>query len=315
MEDTQGLSAPIIEIKGVQHRYSGAAKLAVNEIDLNIPSGCCFGLLGPNGAGKTTLISLLTGALPLQHGSIQVDGLKLPQQGKLLKRISSLVPQEYAFYPSLTARENLRFFAGLYNIPKPEREERIDYSVQVCNLTQVLDQAASQFSGGLKRRLNLAIGLLSKPKVIYLDEPTVGIDAQSRQLILQAIEHLKGSGITIIYTSHYMEEVERICDEIAIIDQGRVLLKNKLTNLLTASKKIKITPKNQPEQTDLLSLSRNAGINWDNNSFIVSPSHQQSLSNILGLLEANQISIKHMHMDSSRLEDIYLNTISHDVES
>lgn len=315
MEDTQDSASSIIDITGVQHRYSGAATLALNDIDLSITAGCCFGLLGPNGAGKTTLISLLTGALPLQHGRIKVDGLKLPQQGKLLKKMSSLVPQDYAFYPTLTAQENLSFFAGLYNIPKSERKARIDYSVQVCNLGQVLGQAANQFSGGLKRRLNLAIGLLPKPKVIYLDEPTVGIDARSRQLILQAIEQLKSSGITIIYTSHYMEEVERICDEIAIIDHGQVLLKDKMNNLLTASKQIKITPEVQPEHSDLLSLSRNEDITWDKENFIISPGHKQSLSSILAQLEACQISIKHMHMDSNRLEDIYLNTINHNTES
>ena len=312
MAHTQGSPPTLISINGVQHRYAGAAKMALRDIDLAIPAGSCFGLLGPNGAGKTTLISLLTGVLSLQHGSIQVDGLTLPHQVQQLKKISALVPQDYAFYPALSARENLTFFAGLYQIPTSMLAARIDYCVEVCNLAEVLDQTAGQYSGGIKRRLNLAIGLLSEPKIIYLDEPTVGIDAQSRQFILQAIEKLKAGGMTIIYTSHYMEEVERLCDEIAIINHGRVLLQEKTSDLLQASKQLKLIPTELPSAICLASLEDIQGISWSGQHFVISPSSQQPLSKILAEFEARQITVEHLQMQANHLEDIYLNSISRD---
>lgn len=312
MEHKQGAPLALVSIKGVQHRYTGAAKMALSDIDLTIPAGSCFGLLGPNGAGKTTLISLLTGALPLQHGSIQVDALTLPQQVQQLKKISALVPQDYAFYPALTARENLTFFAGLYQIPASALATRINYCVEVCNLSEVLDQMAGQYSGGIKRRLNLAIGLLSEPKIIYLDEPTVGIDAQSRQFILQAIESLKASGMTIVYTSHYMEEVERICDEIAIINHGRVLLQEKMSALLKTSKQLTLTPSELPSAACLASLKDTQTISWNGQHFLISPSSDHPLSTILSEFERRQITIDHLKMEANHLEDIYLNKINLD---
>ena len=221
-----------ISIQGVSYRYPRSDAPALTSIDLTIPRGRIFGLLGPNGAGKTTLLSILTGVLPVQQGDVRVAGLDARLQAAEIKAISGLVPQDYAFYPALTARENLRFFAGVYRLSRGDWLQRLDHCVHACQLQEVLDQRAEQYSGGMKRRLNLAIGLLSAPEILYLDEPTVGVDARSRQCIVAAIRALTTVGTTVVYTSHYMEEVEAICDELAIVDRGRIIVQDRMDRLL-----------------------------------------------------------------------------------
>jgi ABC-2 type transport system ATP-binding protein len=217
------MTEPLISIRGLVFRYAGATRPALEEVDLDIPQGCSFGLLGPNGAGKTTLLSLLTGLLPPQQGEIHVAGLELAREPARVRRLTGLVPQDLAYYPALTGRENLRFFADVYGLSAAQWRERLDHCVAVCQLDEVLDQRAAHYSGGLKRRLNLAIGLLHSPQILYLDEPTVGIDARSRQVIVAAIKALAAQGTTLVYTSHYMEEIESICDTLAVIDHGHVV--------------------------------------------------------------------------------------------
>src|SRR5262249_51386706 len=159
----------------------GATQPALDGIDLAIEPASSFGLLGPNGAGKTTLLSLLTGLLPPQQGTLQIAGFDPAREPQRIRALTGLVPQELAFYPALSGRENLKFFADVYGLSASQWPQRLDYCVQVCRLQEVLDQQAARYSGGLKRRLNLAIGLLHAPRILYLDEPTVGIDARSRQ--------------------------------------------------------------------------------------------------------------------------------------
>lgn len=222
---------PAIAVRQVGFTYPGEAQAALTDISLTIASGSCFGLLGPNGAGKSTLLSLLTGILPLQAGEIRILGKPLSDSNSL-RRGSALVPQDYAFYPTLSVRENLDCFAGLYGLRGSRKRERIGFAMAVCGLDGLLDKRAALCSGGVRRRLNLAIGLLNRPQVLYLDEPTVGIDAQSRHFILASIKHLQSEGMTIVYTSHYMEEIQTICDALAIIDHGRLLVQDTLPNVL-----------------------------------------------------------------------------------
>jgi ABC-2 type transport system ATP-binding protein len=223
--------APIC-IEQLSHTYAGAALLALDNVTLTIARGTFFGLLGPNGAGKTTLISVMTGILPLQKGEVSVLGRRLSQERDAVLTLTALVPQDYAFYPRLTGRENLRFFAGINGLHGALAAERMDKAITICGIRDYLDRMAGAYSGGLKRRLNLAIGLLNDPRVLYLDEPTVGIDTQSRRIILEAIKALKTEGNTVIYTSHYMEEVEQLCDTVAIIDSGRVIEHQSIRDLL-----------------------------------------------------------------------------------
>ena len=222
----------MLHIEGISYRYRDAASPALDQVTLNIPAGGVYGLLGPNGAGKTTLISLLAGLLTSANGKISLNGQALAEARAANTRAIALVPQDYAFYPMLTVAENLRFFAGVLGLKSAEIKTRSEAAISFARLEQVVDKRAEQLSGGLRRRLNLAIGLLGQPQLLLLDEPTVGVDPQSRHFLLEAIAALPAAGTTVIYTSHYMEEIEAICQRIAIIDQGRVLAEGSLADIL-----------------------------------------------------------------------------------
>ncbi|MEA3192236.1 MAG: linearmycin/streptolysin transport system ATP-binding protein, partial [Betaproteobacteria bacterium] len=196
------------------------------------PSGGIFGLLGPNGAGKTTLISILAGQLRAPAGSVTLDGAPLDEVRRREPASLGLVPQEFAFYPMLTSAENLRFFGAVQGLGGARLRERVAAVAAFARIENVLARRAGELSGGLRRRLNLAIGLLTEPRILLLDEPTVGVDPQSRSFLLDSIRGLAGAGKTIVYTSHYMEEVEAICDHVAIIDAGKVLREGALSDLL-----------------------------------------------------------------------------------
>ena len=209
----------MLSIDSVSFSYGDVQVL--DRVSLAIPDGSIFGLLGPNGAGKTTLISILCGLRRPAAGRVSVE-----------HRAIGLVPQELAFYPMLTVRENLRFFGGVQNLGGARLRERVDAVVAFAQLDGVLGRRAAQLSGGLKRRLNLAIGLLTEPDLVLLDEPTVGVDPQSRAFLLESIRAMRSPARHILYTSHYMEEVEAICDHVAIIDGGRVLAAGTLAAVL-----------------------------------------------------------------------------------
>lgn len=224
----------LVSINGVSYRYRDATSPALQGMSLNIPAGGIYGLLGPNGAGKTTLISLLAGLLTAGDGNILINGQPLVAVRAANPRAIALVPQDYAFYPMLTVTENLRFFAGILGLSGTALKTQIDTAITFTRLEQVVTKRAEQLSGGLRRRLNLAIGLLGQPQLLLLDEPTVGVDPQSRHFLLESIAALPAAGTTVIYTSHYMEEVEAICQQIAIVDQGKVLAEGRLADLLAS---------------------------------------------------------------------------------
>lgn len=197
--------------------------VAVDHVDFTVKAGETYGLLGPNGAGKTTTISMIAGLLQPDQGKVTIVGL--PMSGKALEARSAvgLVPQEIAIYPDLTGEENLRFFGRLYDLGGEELNSRVSEVLGVVGLEERRDDKTAEYSGGMKRRLNIAIGLLHKPQLLILDEPTVGVDPQSRNSILEAVETLSGEGISVLYTTHYMEEAERLCDRVGIIDEGRLI--------------------------------------------------------------------------------------------
>jgi ABC-2 type transport system ATP-binding protein len=222
----------MLAIDGISFRYPGAPEAALAGVDLNVPAGGVYGLLGPNGAGKTTLISLLSGLLTATGGTLSVDGQPLAGFRREHPHAIALVPQEHAFYPMLTVAENLAFFAGVLGFAGGACASAIEAAVAFARLEQVTGKRGEQLSGGLRRRLNLAIGLLGAPRLLLLDEPTVGVDPQSRSFLLESIAGLPAAGTTVIYTSHYMEEVEAICQRIAILDRGQVLADGTLAELL-----------------------------------------------------------------------------------
>jgi ABC-2 type transport system ATP-binding protein len=213
----------VIDIRGLTFRYPGATVAALDALTLSVREGSLFGLLGPNGSGKTTLISILAGTLPLRTGSAKIGGHDLTADRAAAQSLCALVPQEYAFYPTLTVAENLLFFADVQPIAREERHARISEALAIAGLENAGAEHAERLSGGMKRRLNLAIGLLNHPRVLLLDEPTVGIDPQSRHFILESIKGINARGTTVVYTSHYMEEVESLCDDIGILDGGRLI--------------------------------------------------------------------------------------------
>ncbi len=196
---------------------------AVADVGFEIAPGETYGLLGPNGAGKTTSISMIAGLLAPDEGEITVLGVRMTPRALSAKAAVGLVPQDLAIYPDLTGRENLQFFGRLQGMGGRDVQVRTDEVLEVIGLSDRADDRAGEFSGGMKRRLNIGIGLLHHPKLLILDEPTVGVDPQSRNAILESVETLATEGLAVLYTTHYMEEAERLCRRIAIVDQGHVV--------------------------------------------------------------------------------------------
>jgi ABC-2 type transport system ATP-binding protein len=222
----------MLAIKDLHYRYAGADAAALQQVSLTAQRGEVLGLLGPNGAGKTTLIAQLAGMLDVQQGQIEIDGQPLTQVRRANPSRIAIAPQEYAFYPSLSVAENLDCFAGVGGLRGAEKAQRLKACVALAQLQNYRKVQAQRLSGGLKRRLNLAIAMLHRPELILLDEPTVGVDPQSRAFLLDAVKQLARDGSAVIYTSHYMEEVQAIADRIAILDEGKVLCQGTLADLL-----------------------------------------------------------------------------------
>lgn len=212
--------ADVLAVDGLVKRYG--ERTVVDGVSFHIRAGETYGLLGPNGAGKTTIISMVAGLIPADAGSVKVAGEAMTPSTTVPKGNIGLVPQELAIYPDLTARENLRFFGSLQGLPRKELRTRIDEVLELVGLADRAGEQVKKFSGGMKRRLNIGIGLLHRPTLLILDEPTVGVDPQSRNSILESVEGLATEGMAVLYTTHYMEEAERLCDRIAIIDEGKV---------------------------------------------------------------------------------------------
>lgn len=229
---TQTMQNNVLSTENLVKVYPGSEQVAVDGLSIRVVRGSIFGLLGPNGAGKTTTISILCTLLRPTSGAVTVLGHDVVRQADVVRRGIGLVPQEIALYPSLTARENLRYFARILRIPKQKIEQRISECLNLVGLLDCADQRIATYSGGMKRRANLAVGVLHEPELLFLDEPTVGIDAQSRHLILERLAELNRAGMTLIYTTHYMEEAQQLCDEIAIIDAGKVIAKGAPTQLV-----------------------------------------------------------------------------------
>ena len=215
------MSEPILVAQEL-HKFYGENH-AVDGISLQVARGEVFGLLGPNGAGKTTTISMLTGLFPPSKGTILVDGLDMAKETNKAKAKIGLVPQDLALYPTLSARQNLRFWGRIYGLRGKLLQERVEEMLQMVGLTEKGDKAIETYSGGMKRRINIAAGLLHKPDILFLDEPTVGVDPQSRNAIFEGVEELNRQGMTVIYTTHYMEEAQRLCHRVAIVDLGRLI--------------------------------------------------------------------------------------------
>ncbi|WP_051199900.1 ABC transporter ATP-binding protein [Flavobacterium subsaxonicum] len=218
------MSNPIIQIQSLSKQYKGAEFFSVNTLSLDVVKGEIFGLLGPNGAGKTTLISMLCGLVKPTLGSFTIQGLNYHDNAHAIKKIIGVVPQEYALYPTLTARENLMYFGSMYGLKGAILKQKINDSLEYLGLTKFADKRIETYSGGMKRRVNLIAGLLHNPLVLFLDEPTVGVDVHSKNVIIEYLKQVNAKGTTIIYTSHHLAEAQDLCTRLAIIDSGVVLI-------------------------------------------------------------------------------------------
>ncbi|MCE3281213.1 MAG: transporter ATP-binding protein [Bacteroidetes bacterium] len=213
--------------------YKGSDIPAVNDISITIPQSSIFGLLGPNGAGKTTTISIISGLLKPSSGNVTVLGLSSKTHSEEIKNLIGVVPQDIALYPTLTAFENLQYVGNMYGLKGSSLKENINKHLTHFGLIEHSGKQVGTFSGGMKRRINLIAGILHKPRILFLDEPTVGVDVQSRNVITEHLHVLNKNGMTIIYTSHLMEEAENLCTDIAIIDSGKIITSGKPKNLIT----------------------------------------------------------------------------------
>jgi ABC-2 type transport system ATP-binding protein len=224
---------PAIELTQLTKVFAGSSAPALNAIDLTVPAGSIFGILGPNGAGKTTIMSTLCGLLKPTSGSVRICGNNAQTERAAIKEILGMVPQEPAIYPTLTARENLQYFGRMQGLSGEHLQQRILACLEVAEMVDEADKRVERLSGGYKRRLNMVIGLIHEPRILILDEPTVAIDPHSRSLIHHRLRELHAAGISILISTHQMDEAEQLCQEIAIVDHGRVLVQGKVADLLS----------------------------------------------------------------------------------
>lgn len=299
-----------IQLNNVIKRYSH--QLAVDQVSFTIEKGEVFGLLGPNGAGKSTTIKMLVGLLKPDSGEILVDGIDVKKRPIDVKKKLGLVPQELAIYNNLSAEENIAFFGGLHGLRGKYLQQRIEEALTFTGLEDRKKDKPVKFSGGMKRRLNIACAIVHKPDIIIMDEPTVGIDPQSRNHILDSILELNKMGATIIYTSHYMEEVEAICKRVGIMDNGKLIAlgdKNHLKKEITSGEKILVeTAEVNASAVDALKkLHGILGVNVkDNQIEVYSKSSQERLQDILFILANHQIMIKNIALTDVNLENVFL---------
>jgi ABC-2 type transport system ATP-binding protein len=224
------MTAAILEVRDVSKRFGPT--LALDRVSFDVQEGEVFGLLGPNGAGKTTLLSIVSCLLEATSGEVRLLGRTVVPSDREMRRLIGVVPQELALYGELTARENLCFFGELYGIQGLELKQRVDHILAAVGLEDKAGDRVRTFSGGMKRRLNLGIALVHRPRLLLLDEPTVGVDPQSRNHIFEEVRRLNAEGMTLVYTSHYMEEVQALCSRIGIMDLGRLAACDTLPRLL-----------------------------------------------------------------------------------
>ena len=226
------MSTSAIKIQNLAFQYPRQEGICFKNFNLEIEAGERFGLFGPNGAGKTTLMNLMTGLLKYSAGSIRLLDHEINHHPKAINTIFGFVPQDFSFYPELTARENLAFYGAWYGLSTKQIKIRTKELLNVLGLASVADRLVKSFSGGMKRRINLAIGVMHKPQVLFLDEPTVGVDVQTRHAVINYLIELNETGTTLIYTSHQLEEAAELCNKIALIDNGKIIAHDSLDVLL-----------------------------------------------------------------------------------
>ena len=300
----------VIEVKNLVKRYKEL--IALDHFNMQVKEGEILGLLGPNGCGKTTAINCILSLLNFDKGEIKVFGEKMTPNSYNLKRQIGLVPQEVSAFENLTVYENIDYFCGLYIDDKNQRKKYVNEAIEFVDLKDYIKFYPKKLSGGLKRRLNIACGIAHKPKLIFLDEPTVAVDAQSRNFILDGIKRLNTEGSTIIYTTHYLEEAERLCNRIIIMDKGRSLVSGtneELKSMISTSEKIVVgfsniedaiiqKMKTIPHVMDIERAGEDYIIKFENG--------QNNLANLMEFIIENKLVYIKLHSQLPTLNDVFL---------
>jgi ABC-2 type transport system ATP-binding protein len=323
----------ILEVDNLVKKYGDFE--AVKGVSFSVEEGEVFGLLGPNGAGKTQTISMLTGVIPPTSGTARIGGFDILKERDKVKKINGLVPQDLALYPTLSARTNLNFFGQIYGLRGRQLKERVEDVLRIVALTERADGVVDKFSGGMKRRVNIAAGLVHQPRLLFLDEPTVGVDPQSRNHIFESVQRLnRERGMSVVYTSHYMEEVETLCNRAAIIDEGRIIALDTIKNLiallgggvvyvgvkqvdeatlaelaaLPAVKEATLVsqPPAPPAPEGKESTAEAKPVTANPVVKIVATNNQQALVNVLGYLNQHDIVITSLEIMQPNLESVFL---------
>ncbi len=300
----------MIKVRSISKSFGNIE--AVKNVSFTIDKGEIFGILGPNGAGKSTIVNILNTLVKPDKGDVIIDGININDDGDTIKLIMGVVPQEIALYEELSAYENLMFWGGLYDIPKPELKANVNNTLEIVDLVNRKDDRIKTFSGGMKRRINIACALLHNPRILVLDEPTVGVDPQNRNHIFEVIERLNNEGMTMIYTTHYMEEAERFCDKIAIIDVGGIIAQGTLKELRKISDvKDLITVKLADSDNEIISriTSANPLFRFDSLSDTLKvecASISRDISVIINHIQSSGGVIERIYTQGTNLESIYL---------
>lgn len=302
----------MLSIRNLSYQYPGANIAALHEVSFDAVRGEVLGLLGPNGAGKTTLIAHLSGLLNIQRGEITLDQRSLAAERRSKPCNIAVAPQEYAFYPSLSVHENLSCFAGVGGLSGSNKKLRISECLEFSQLERYKNKRADRLSGGLKRRLNLAIAILHQPDYLLFDEPTVGVDPQSRAFILEAIKKLAQNGCAVIYTSHYMEEVEAIADRVVILDQGQILKQGALKELLNSNgTQLQLAVEGGEEERLLALLSPFGIATRQGDGVTLNLPSKHSINTVIAAVENAGLVVSQARFGDANLEQLFMSLTHH----
>lgn len=307
----------VIEVRGLVKKYKELT--AVDNLDLDVKKGEILGLLGPNGSGKSTTINCILSLLKKDAGTVKIFGEPMSPDAYEIKRRIGVVFQDVAVYDELSVYENIDYFCGLYISDKDKRKELVERALDLVSLNDFVKFKPKKLSGGLLRRLNIACGIAHRPEIIILDEPTVAVDPQSRNNILEGIKKLNDEGSTIIYTSHYMDEVDFLCDDIVIIDKGKVIAKGtseELKDMITMNEKISFTSKNLNDDviTKIKAFEHLLSYENKDGSIKLSFAHGDGyLMNLIKLLDDNGIRYSSLNVEKPSLNDVFLELTGKDL--
>ncbi len=312
-----GAGKPAIELKQLTKVFPGSSTPVLDAIDLTVPAGTIFGILGPNGAGKTTIMSTLCGLLKPTSGTAFICGNDTQTERATIKRILGMVPQEPAVYPTLTARENLDYFGRMQGLSGEHLQRRIEACLDVAEMAGEADKRVERMSGGYKRRLNMVIGLIHEPSILILDEPTVAIDPHSRSLIHHRLRELHAAGISILISTHQMDEAEQLCQEIAILDRGHVLVQGNVADLLArqSSETIQLQIEGDPPADLTSRLEHIPGLLEAHVAghclMVVADRPDQIMASLLQALQDYGLGVRSLSFGTTSLEEVFLSHTEH----